>query len=178
LKSCTGRKTKWYFFMLAQTPMKIFFRFSNSRWFEWTFWSTLGLKIWRFKKYKNHDFIYHIGHVKTDKNCDFWTQPSPILILTTKTTTTTTKIYLGVTETEILKKNVFLIYFKLSKLVEDYHFLLLSSKLLNHCCCLENIDFWILCIEQQVTILFLWVFPSWKPSSKTQFIALILNHHF
>jgi hypothetical protein len=40
-------------------------------------------------------------------------------------------------------KTVFLIFFKLYKLLEDYHLLLLSKLLEGDFCCLENIDFWI-----------------------------------
>jgi hypothetical protein len=40
-----------------------------------------------------------------------------------------------------LPKNQFLIFFKLNKLVEDYHLLLPSKPLEGDFCCLENIDF-------------------------------------
>jgi hypothetical protein len=40
-----------------------------------------------------------------------------------------------------LPKNVFLIFFKLGKKVEDYHLLLTSKPLEVNFCCLENIDF-------------------------------------
>jgi hypothetical protein len=48
-------------------------------------------------------------------------------------------LLLGVTENGITQKNIFLIFLKLGKLVED---LLLASKPLEgDLCCLENIDF-------------------------------------
>jgi hypothetical protein len=40
-----------------------------------------------------------------------------------------------------LPKKVILIFFKLGKLVEDYHLLLPSKPLEDDFCCLENIDF-------------------------------------
>jgi hypothetical protein len=47
-----------------------------------------------------------------------------------------------------LPKNQFLIFFKLNKLVEDYHLLLPSKPLEGDFCCLENIDFWPLKLSQ------------------------------
>jgi hypothetical protein len=43
--------------------------------------------------------------------------------------------------TKTLLKKIILIFVKLSKLVEDYHFLLSSKPLESNFCCLENIDF-------------------------------------
>jgi hypothetical protein len=48
---------------------------------------------------------------------------------------------LGVTENGITQKKVFLIFFKLDKLVEDYHSLLSSKPLEYDFCGLEVIDF-------------------------------------
>jgi hypothetical protein len=55
--------------------------------------------------------------------------------------TTTTFFSLEVTENGITQKKVFLIFFKLGKLVDDYHLLLPSKPLEDDFCCLENIDF-------------------------------------
>jgi hypothetical protein len=48
---------------------------------------------------------------------------------------------LGVTENGITQKPYFYYFFKLGKLVEDYHLLLPLKTLEGGFCCLENIDF-------------------------------------
>jgi hypothetical protein len=72
-----------------------------------------------------------------------WARWKGILIenITKIRKTTTIFFYLlGVTENGITQKT-FLIFFKLGKLIEDYHLLLPSKPLEDEFCCLENIDF-------------------------------------